>query len=98
MKDFEGVQITDINGNNVGFSGDYPVVFVKYKDQKGMISIISTILSNNEINIATMKVTRVGSVASMVVETDSSVDEVIIDELRDLEDVYYVKVINVATQ
>ena len=38
------VNITNINGNEVSFTGDYPTILAKYKDRKGVISEISTIL------------------------------------------------------
>ena len=69
------ILITDINGNKVEFSGDYPTIIIKYIDQKGVISRISSILSTSEINIATMKVTRENDIATMVVETDSDINK-----------------------
>lgn len=88
------ILITDINGNKVEFSGDYPTLLLKYKDQKGVISRISSILSTNEINIATMKVTREDNVATMVVEADSNIDQKVITDVEQLEEVLYIKGIN----
>ena len=50
--------ITDIDGNKVEFTGDKPTILLKYKDRKGVISEVSSIAVNNDLNIATMKVTR----------------------------------------
>ncbi|WMM25933.1 L-serine ammonia-lyase, iron-sulfur-dependent subunit beta [Tissierella sp. MB52-C2] len=88
------ILITDINGNKVEFSGDYPTMLIKYIDQKGVISRISSILSTNEINIATMKVTRENDIATMVVETDSEINKGIVGEIDKLEEVIYIKGIN----
>ncbi len=88
------ILITDINGNKVEFSGDYPTLLLKYQDQKGVISRISSILSANEINIATMKVSREKSIATMVVETDSNIETGVIDEIEKLDEVIYIKGIN----
>ncbi|WP_313756056.1 L-serine ammonia-lyase, iron-sulfur-dependent subunit beta [Tissierella sp.] len=88
------ILITDINGNKVEFSGDYPTMLIKYIDQKGAISRISSILSTNEINIATMKVTRENDIATMVVETDSDINEKVIAEIEKLNEVIYIKGIN----
>jgi L-serine dehydratase len=88
------ILITDINGNKVEFSGDYPTMLIKYIDQKGVISRISSILSTNEINIATMKVTRESDIATMVVETDSEINKGIVGEIDKLEEVIYIKGIN----
>ncbi len=88
------ILITDINGNEVEFSGDYPTILLKYKDQKGVISRISSILASNEINIATMKVTREENIATMVVEADSNIDKQVIEDVEKLDEVIYMKAIN----
>lgn len=88
------ILITDINGNNVEFGGDYPTLIIKYIDQKGVISKISSILSSNEINIATMKVTREDNIATMVVETDTNINNSIVEETKKLDQILYIKGIN----
>ncbi|MBU5426057.1 L-serine ammonia-lyase, iron-sulfur-dependent subunit beta [Tissierella pigra] len=88
------ILITDINGNKVEFSGDYPTMLIKYIDQKGVISRISSILSTNGINIATMKVTRESDIATMVVETDSEINKDIVNEMDTLDEIIYIKGIN----
>lgn len=88
------ILITDINGNKVEFTGDYPTLLLKYEDQKGVISRISSILSSKEINIATMKVTRDKNVATMVVEADSNIDKEIVKEVEKLDEIIYIKGIN----
>ncbi len=88
------ILITDINGNKVEFSGNYPTLLIKYVDRKGVISQISAILSSNEINIATMKVIRESNISTMVMETDSEIDKKIIEQIDKLEEVIYIKGIN----
>ncbi len=88
------VLITNINGNNVEFTGDYPTLLIKYYDQKGIISKITATLANNDINIATMKVSREDSIATMVVETDSAIENKVVEEIKGLEDIIYIKGIN----
>lgn len=88
------ILITDINGNKVEFSGDYPTLLIKYIDQKGVIAKISSILSQEEINIATMKVIREDNIATMVVETDSNIPQGIIEDVESLQDILYIKAIN----
>lgn len=72
-------------------SGKYPTLIVKYIDQKGAIAKISSILSSNEINIATMKVTRKDNVATMVLETDSDLNDLIIEKIKELDQILYIK-------
>lgn len=88
------ILITDINGNRVEFTGDYPTILIKYKDQKGSISRISSILSNEDINIATMKVSREGKIATMVMEIDSPIKDKIINSISSLDEIIYITGIN----
>ena len=69
-------------------------MLIKYIDQKGIISRISSILSLNEINIATMKVIRESNIATMVIETDSEINKDIIEEMDKLDEILYIKGIN----
>lgn len=85
------ILITDLNGNKVEFSGNYPTTLIKYADKKGVISEITTILAKNEINIATMKVTRHRDIATMVIETDSDMNDNVIKSIEDLENIIYIK-------
>lgn len=86
--------ITDINGDLVEFTGDLPTMILKYNDRKGIISKISSILSNNELNIATMKVTRDKNIATMICETDTELPKKIIDEISSLSEISYARFIN----
>ncbi len=88
------VLITNINGNKVEFTGDYPTLLIKYYDRKGIISRITSVIANNDINIASMKVTREDNIATMVVETDSVIGEKIINEISEAEEIIYIKGIN----
>ncbi|NMB28096.1 MAG: L-serine ammonia-lyase, iron-sulfur-dependent, subunit beta [Tissierellia bacterium] len=88
------ILITNINGNKVEFSGDYPTILIKYKDQKGSISRISSILSDRNINIATMKVSREGKIATMVMEIDNPIEDEIIGLITLLDEVIYITGIN----
>ena len=88
------VIITNINGTNVEFTGDYPTILIKYNDRKGVISRISSILSNMDINIATMKVTRENKIATMITELDSPIEDSLIDKISSLDEIVYITGIN----
>ena len=88
------IVITDINGNKVEFTGDYPTILIKYNDRKGAISQISSMLSNKDINIATMQVTRKDNIATAVVEIDSPVEDEIISQLSSLKEIIYITGLN----
>jgi L-serine dehydratase len=88
------IVITNINGDDVEFTGQYPTILLKYKDKKGMISQISTILASNEINIASMKVTRSNNLATFVCETDNIITDKAKEEILKINDINIAKFIN----
>jgi L-serine dehydratase len=89
------ISIIEIDGDPVEFSGQYPTIIVEHWDRKGMISRISSVFSEAQINIATMKVNRSsrGEAASMIIETDSSINEDIVDKLKNIDEVTKVRAI-----
>lgn len=89
------VVIYDVNGDEMEFTGDFPTVVLKYHDKKGVIMSISSILSNGHHNIGKMNVTRDGKIATMTLELDSSVNDDSIDKVSALEDVFYLRYIDV---
>ena len=88
------ISIYDINGDLVDFTGNYPTMIVKYNDKKGIISMISSILSHKGLNIATMKVSREANIATMLCEIDTPLDEDTMREISNLKDIFYVRFIN----
>ena len=88
------ILITNLDGDEIQFSGNYPTILIRYIDQKGSISRISSILSSEDINIATMKVTRERKIATMVMEIDSPIEKTVIDKIAKLDEIIYIKGIN----
>ena len=88
------ILITNLDGDEIQFSGNYPTILIRYTDQKGSISRISSILSSEGINIATMKVTRERKIATMVMEIDSPIEKTVIDKISKLDEIVYIKGIN----
>ncbi|SHE78602.1 MULTISPECIES: L-serine ammonia-lyase, iron-sulfur-dependent subunit beta [Caloramator] len=88
--------ITEINGDKVEFTGDYPTLIVKQKDVKGMISSVTAILASQNINIATMRVTRraKGKEALMIIETDAEISEYVLKVIEKVENIISAKAIN----
>jgi|GEM_PF-1836063 L-serine dehydratase len=58
-----------------------PGFIFEYVDQKGVISRISSILAQNDINIANMTVTRDGDVATMRCDFDGRLEEDVREKL-----------------
>lgn len=88
------ILITNINGTEVELSGEYPTLIIKYEDKKGVISNISTILSKENINIGTMKVTRERKIATMIVETDHKIIDNVLNKIKEIDGIIYIKGIN----
>ena len=88
------VIINEINGDILEFTGVYPTMILKYPDKKGIISKISSILSEADINIATMKVSREGNVATMLCELDVGLDDKVVKEISDLSEITSMRFIN----
>lgn len=89
------VVIYDINGDEIEFTGDFPTLVLKYYDKKGVIMSISSILSNGHHNIGKMNVTRDGKIATMTLELDASIDDDSIEKISSLEDLFYMRYIDV---
>jgi len=86
------IVIKSINGLDAGFSGHENTLIVTHKDVKGMIAQISSVLTANSINIATMRVFRrsAGGEAMMVIEIDGHVDNGLIQWLKGMPGIFHV--------
>ena len=91
------ILITNINGLACELNATMPTVIVQQQDVKGVVSDVSTILAFNNINIGVMKVSRTsrGDKAFCVIECDDIIPENVIDELRQVNNVLSVVVVNI---
>ena len=90
------IVVTSINGLETEFNATSPTIIVHQNDKAGVVSDVSTILAFNSINIATMRVAREqrGGNASCVIECDGAIPEKIAADLRRVNNVLSVTVIN----
>ena len=90
------IEVTSVNGNSVNFTGAYPTIIVSNKDVPGVLSKVASILYDNDINIAFMKVFRnqKGRDATMVFEVDHEVTAEIIGNVKAIEGINKVIMIN----
>lgn len=90
------VIVTEINGMEIEFTGEYPTLIINHKDIPGMVSKVSTILSDNNINIAFLKVYRSikGKSASMIFEADDVITDSVARKINKLDYIESVTVIN----
>ena len=86
------IRITSINGFTVNLSGKYHTIILMYKDKPGMISMVSKIIQDNNINIASLNCDRneKGGTASMYIALDVNPSDEIIENIKKVNDVYFV--------
>ena len=80
------VLVTQIDGYPVEVSGNYHTIVLVAEDTKGSIARIATLLADDGLNIATLRLTRKkkGGDAFMVIELDDYPDETVRDHIRAL--------------
>jgi len=91
------ILVTNINGLACEITATSPTVIVQQHDVKGVVSDVSTILANHNINIGIMKVSRTsrGDKAFCVIECDDIIPQNIVEELRKVNNVISVVVVNI---
>ena len=64
-------------------------ILVVHNDRYGAIAAVSNTLSNHEINLGHMEVSRkeVGKIALMTIEVDQNIDQLILDKIRKLPNI-----------
>lgn len=90
------ITIIDIDGDPLELNGQYPVIIVKHKDRRGMISKISFAVALGNINIATLKVGREskGEIATTVIEIDNVIPAGIVKEIEKIDGVISVRALS----
>lgn len=91
------VRLTEINGIKMNLSGQFPTIVTHHIDRRGILTLITRYLAENQINIATVNLYRSqkGKDAFMIIETDEDFEARVIEGLRqevdDLIDVFVIK-------
>lgn len=90
------IEVSEINGEKVEFTGSYPTIMISHVDVPGVVSNVTSLLYEHSINIAFMKVFRSqkGKEATMVFEVDNEVTDKIIEEIKIMESINKVIRIN----
>ncbi|MBO1000835.1 L-serine ammonia-lyase, iron-sulfur-dependent, subunit beta [Bacillus sp. SD075] len=83
------IEITELNTFKLKLSGENPAILVVHNDVFGIISSVSTVLANHEINVGHMEVSRKekGQMALMVIEVDQKIKADVMKEIEGLENV-----------
>lgn len=87
------IRITNINGFSVKLSGEYNTLLLMYKDKPGMLSTVTGMIQDLNINVATLACDRSskGGDASMCIALDSEVPQEVVKKMEKLDDVYWVR-------
>ena len=69
------VRVNSLDGLEASFTGDYPTLIIRNEDRPGLVADVATLLSERNVNIATMQLyrDRRGGLAVMVIESDQSI-------------------------
>ena len=80
------IGILEVDGFSGHFGGNLHTLIIRAEDRKGSISFISSVLSNEDCNIANMSVSRKGKseLACQFIEMDSDVRPITLEYLRSL--------------
>ncbi|MGL4773526.1 MAG: L-serine ammonia-lyase, iron-sulfur-dependent subunit beta [Clostridium sp.] len=90
------IKITEVNGNAVEFTGEYPTLIISHRDVPGAVSKVTKFLYDEHINIAFMKVFRNqrGKEATMAFELDNKLDDKTLEAIKKEDPVNKVVYIN----
>lgn len=86
------IQISEVNGFKISLSMGTPTFIIVHQDVPGMIAKVTNILSESDINIGTMTVTREskGEKAIMIIEVDDPQVGETVEKLVQLDHIYSV--------
>ena len=87
------IRITKINEFSVNLAGDYNSLILNYKDVTGMISKVTEIIQNENINIASLICERnaKGEDASMCICIDGNLNNTKNEKIKQIPDIYFVR-------
>lgn len=85
------IKINKIYGNDVEYSGKNPTLIATYKEQKGMIAFISSILYDEGYNIFNMKTIKDNDKVMLVTELDQGLRKDVYDEIKNGKDFEFIK-------
>ena len=75
------IEIVEINGVSITYTGRYPTLILKYNEQKGVVYYVSGVLSEHDYNIETMRVVKQDEEVTLICETTEEVKSEVIDKI-----------------
>lgn len=79
------IVIVQINQIPLYFKNEFPTLIFQYHEQKGIISYVSTILTNGEYNIESINTKKENNLVTLVIETERDIENNILELLIDNE-------------
>lgn len=78
------VKVNSLDGLEASFTGDYPTLIIRNEDRPGLVADVAQLLSDRNVNIATMQLyrDRRGGLAVMVIESDQAIYPATVERLR----------------
>jgi L-serine dehydratase len=78
------ILVTEINGTDVSFSGEYNTLIILHHDRPGTIAAVTKIAAESALNIGNFRLSRPqrGADAVMTIEVDEDVPDSLIDKLH----------------
>ncbi|MEG2421389.1 MAG: L-serine ammonia-lyase, iron-sulfur-dependent subunit beta [Oscillospiraceae bacterium] len=80
------VRVNAIDGLEAAFTGDCPTLIIRNEDRPGQVAEVTGLLSDQNVNLATMQLyrDRRGGLAVMVLESDQPILRDVVERLRGL--------------
>lgn len=90
------ILITEVDGYAMELSLQCPTIVMMQYDKKGIVTQITGMMAEQDINIANMKLIRrgKGEIACCILETDEEIPQIMEQKIQNNENVIYARVIN----
>lgn len=90
------IMINKLDGITVNCTGEVPTLIVRNQDKPGLVANVTSVISQHDINIATLHVYREkkGGYAVMVLEVDQPVAEAAVQHIENLDGIIKVTYID----
>ena len=87
------IEIVRVDDFSINLNGEYDVLVMAYKDTVGVVSKVSGLIQDEGVNIALAVIDRIarGEEASMCISLDSALNDSVIDKIKAMEGVYFVR-------
>ena len=91
------ILINSLNGCEVAFSAELPTLIVEHHDIKGVISQITGVLAEADLNVGTLRLTREsrGEIAWSIIETDEMIPEQVVMQIEQLAYVIHAQAVQI---